>query len=172
MASALFLLAGGLIAPIYAIFVEEIGGDLLAAGTAYAAFSISAGLLLFFISRWEDHVKHKERLVVGGWLLSCIGYLGYIFVENPLQLVLVQVVFGIGTAVCNPAFDGIYSKNLDRGHFVSEWGMWESMSFIVTAIGALIGSYVASLFGFRILFMFMFGFSLIGLLVSFRLLKK
>ena len=41
-ASALFMLAGGLFGPIYAVFVEEIGGDLLTAGGAYAAFSIAA----------------------------------------------------------------------------------------------------------------------------------
>lgn len=170
--SAMFLLAGGLFAPIYAIFVERIGGDLLAAGSAYAAFAISAGVLLFFISRWEDHIKHKEKLIVGGWVLSCIGYAGYMFVREPWHLVIVQVVFGIGTAICNPAFDGLYSKSLDRGKFASEWGMWESMSFIVTAIAALIGSYVADLYGFGTLFSFMFAVSIIGLAIALLLFRR
>ena len=34
MASALLMLAGGLFGPIYAVFVEQIGGDLLTAGGA------------------------------------------------------------------------------------------------------------------------------------------
>lgn len=172
LSNGFFLLAAGLFGPIYAIFVEDIGGDILAAGNAYAAFSISAGLLIFFISRWEDHIKHKEKLVIGGWALSCVGYLGYMFVSTPWHLALVQVVFGIGTAICTPAYDGMYSGNLDKGRFASEWGMWESMYYIITAIASVVGAYIASCFGFSALFAVMFILSLAGLVSSLFLAKR
>ena len=50
-------LAAGLFGPIYAIFVEEIGGDLLTAGTAYAIFAIASGSLIFMLGKWEDKVN-------------------------------------------------------------------------------------------------------------------
>lgn len=171
LASALFTLAGGLFSPIYAVFVEQIGGNLLDAGGAYAAFSLSAGILVFLISRWEDHTKHMEKFVVLGYMLSCLGYLGLIMVRNPLDLFLVQVVFGIGQAVNLPAYDGLYSKSLDRGKFAYEWGLWESMFLIVSAIAAPIGGFLAQTYGFSLLFTIMLGFSILGLLSSALLIR-
>lgn len=166
LASGLFLLAGGLFGPIYAVFVKEIGGDLLTAGMAYGAFAISAGILIFFISRWEDHVKHQEKLIIIGYVLSSIGFLGYLLIQKPWHLFIVQIIFGFGEAIGTPAFDGIYSRHLDKGKFVSQWGMWESMQYIVTAIAAGAGGFLAKMYGFRFLFVIMFILSLLCLLVS------
>ena len=171
-ASAMFMLAGGLFGPIYAIFVEEIGGDILTAGAAYSAFAIASGVLIFFVSRWEDHVKHQENLVVAGFGLSCIGYFGYLLIQNPLDLFIVQIIFGIGEAIGTPAWDGMYSKYLEKGKFVSEWGLWESMDYILAGISALIGGYLASLYGFKFLFVIMFALSILGLLISMLLITK
>ncbi len=171
-ASGLSILAAGLFGPIYAVFVQEIGGDLLTAGTAYSAFAISAGILIFFISRWEDHIKHQEKLVVAGYSLGSLGFLGYLLIRNPFDLFIVQVIFGISTAIGVPAYDGIYSRHLDKGKFVSEWGMWESMNYVVMGIAAALGSLIASLFGFSTLFMLMLALSILALIVSALLLAK
>jgi MFS family permease len=160
------MLAAGLFGPIYAVFVEEIGGDLLTAGSAYSAFAIAAGILIFFISRWEDHVKHQEKLVVAGYALSCLGFLGYLLIREPWHLFVVQVIFGLGEAINTPAYDGLYSKHLDRGKFASEWGLWDSMYYITIGISAAIGGFLASLYGFRFLFVIMFFVSVIGLIIS------
>ncbi len=171
MGSFFFMFAGGMFGPIYAVFVENIGGDLLTAGSAYAAFSISAGVLMFFISRWEDHVKHQEKLIILGYGLSCVGFLGYLLIQNPIHLFIVQIIFGIGEAVNSPAYDGMYSRLLERGKFASEWGMWESMQYIVISVAALVGGYLASAFGFKLIFVLMFILSLFGLTTASALLK-
>lgn len=172
LSSSLFTLAGGLFGPIYAVFVEQIGGDLLTAGSAYAAFAIAAGVLIVLISKWEDHFKHQEKLVVAGFVFSCLGFLGYLFIRQPWHLFVVQIVFGLGEAVGTPAYDGLYSRHLDKGKFASEWGLWEGMRWIVTAIAAAIGGFMANLYGFRFLFGIMFVISLIGLITSLFLVVK
>lgn len=166
LASTFSTLAGGLFGPIYAVFVAGIGGDLLTAGTAYSLFAISAGVLIFFISRWEDHVKHQEKLVIAGYFLGCMGFLGYLLIQTPLHLFMVQILFGVGEAVATPAYDGLYSKHLDKGKFASEWGLWDSMYYIVTGIAAAIGGFLASLYGFRVLFAVMLAVSIVGLITS------
>jgi DHA2 family multidrug resistance protein-like MFS transporter len=165
-ASAMFMLAGGLFGPLYAVFVEDIGGDLLTAGGAWAIYLIVAGIVVYFISRWEDHVKHQEKLVVWGFVLSVIGFAGYLFIREPWHLFLVQVIFGFGEAIGTPAFDGLYSKHLDKGKFASEWGLWESMDYIIAGIAALIGGLVANYYGFRLLFVIMLILSIIGVIIS------
>ena len=172
LASALFMLAGGLFGPIYAVFVEEIGGDLLTAGSAYAAFSIAAGVLIFLMGKWEDRIKHHERLVIIGYALCSLGFLGYVFIRNPLDLFIVQIIFGVGEAINTPAFDGLYSKHLDKGKSASEWGLWESLRYIMIGISAAIGGFLANLYGFKFLFWVMFIISIVGLIISFLLVSK
>jgi len=169
-AESFYILAAGMFGPIYAIFVERIGGHILEAGGAYAAFSLAYGILIFFISRWEDHVKHQEKLIVIGYALGSVGILGYLFISAPIHLFIVQIVLGIAGAIGSPAYDSMYSKYLDRGKFASEWGMYESMEYIITAIAALAGAFIAAMFSFQYLFLIMFFFSLIGLFISLRLL--
>lgn len=171
-ASGLNLLAAGLFGPIYAVFVEEIGGDLLTAGTAYSLFAFSAGILIFLLSKWEDHVKHKEKLVIGGYALSSVGFLGYLFISKPIHLFMVQLVLGIGEAISAPAWDGMYSKNLSKKKFTSEWGAWESMNWIVAAIAAAGGGFLANLYGFRVLFGVMFALSIASLIATTFLIKR
>ncbi len=171
-ASGMSITAGALIGPIYAVFVEQIGGDLLDAGGAYGVYAGVAAILTFLFSRWEDHVRHQEKLVVLGYALGCIGFLGYMFIRNPLELFLVQMIFGVADSIKDPAYDGLYSKFLDKGKFVSEWGLWETMYYMVTAVAATVGGFVATFWGFGALFTLMFLFSFVGLLVSMGLFLR
>lgn len=172
LACSMFLLAGGLFGPIYAVFVEEIGGDLLTAGAAYGVFSIVAGVVIYFISRWEDKVKHQEKLVVMGYGLRVLGFAGYLLITRPLELFIVQIIFGIGEAIGIPAYDGLYSNNLDKGKFTSQWGAWESMAYITLGVSALVGGYLANIYGFRLLFVIMLILSIFGFISSLFLLAK
>jgi len=169
---ALFVLAGGLFGPIYAIFVQDIGGDLLTAGGAYGAFAIAAGVLVFILGKWEDHVKHLEKLLIASYALSCVGFLGYLLIQRPLHLFMVQIIFGIANAINKPAYDALYSKYLNKRKFASQWGMWESMVWITTGIAAVIGGFIARAHGFRPLFIIMLIISLIGLSITTSLLHK
>ncbi|MBI4174501.1 MAG: MFS transporter [Candidatus Aenigmarchaeota archaeon] len=148
-------LAAGLFGPLYAVFVQRIGGDLLTAGSAYAGFSIALGAMIFFLSRWEDRVRHQEKLIVIARGLQVIGISGYMFIRTPLDLLFVQIALGFSEAIITPAFDSLYSRNLDRGRSASEWGMWESMRAVVIGVAAITGGFVAQQYGFPALFSIM-----------------
>ncbi len=49
-------LALGMLGPIYAIFVEQIGGDILDASWAYFAFTFTSGIMIYIVGRWEDYI--------------------------------------------------------------------------------------------------------------------
>jgi hypothetical protein len=173
IADFFMLLAMGMLTPIYAIFVEEIGGDILAASGAWALFTFTAGVLIWFSGRWQDKLRKQgiahKRFISFGYLIRCIAFLGYFFVASKFHLFAVQILLGIGVAASVPAYDSLYSKLLTKGRFASEWGAWEGMNMIVASIAAVIGGVVANYFGFKTLFLVMFGISLIGLVISIRL---
>jgi MFS family permease len=164
-------LAMGMIGPIYAIYVEEIGGDILDASWAYSTYMITAGVVMYMLSKWEDRAKHKEKFIVIGYALTSLGCLLYFFVFNQFTLLITQVVLGLSIAVLDPAFDAIYSHYVKAKEEASNWGIWESMSYIVTGFAAIFGGYIASSFGFKTLFLIMFIISLFGTIHSFSLYR-
>ncbi len=169
-ADIMFMLAGGLFGPLYAVFVESIGGDLATAGVTFSLYCIVTGILIFLMGKFEDRFKNQEELIVLGYFISCLGFLGYLFISNTFHLYVVQVVLGAGVAIRIPVYRGVYSNNLDKGKFASQWGLWDSLSYFFWGISSFIGGFIAKFYGFRVLFIVMLALSIIGLLVSVRLL--
>lgn len=166
----LFMFSGGLFGPIYALFVDSVGGSILDAGMAAFAFLASTGILVFVISRWENRQKHQEKLYLLGYLMTAVGYVGYIFVSSHLELIVVQVFLGVAQAVYLPVRDSIYSKAVKRGSEAADWGKWEAESFIAPAVAAVLGASIAFALGFQALFFAMFLISLVGVVIGVKLL--
>jgi MFS family permease len=162
----------GMITPIYAIFVENIGGDILAASSAWAVFAFSSGALMYVFGRWEDRKKYYSEMLFIAYLIQTFAFLGYMFVGNVIELLAVQLMLGISNAIIYPTADTLYSKHLDKGRDASEWGIWEGMDMIGAAVAALIGGIIANFFGFRSLFIVMFIFGIVGTAISSLLLSK
>ena len=168
-ASAFSVFAFGLFAPFYAVFVGNIGEGALIAGMSYSVYAIGAGILIFVSGRLENEVVNTTKLVALGYFMSTIGFFGYLFVETPIQLFGVQALVGAATAVHSPAFDEIYSENLDEGEYAYEWGIWESMYWIVSGVSAIIAGFIIENFGFSTLFIMMGSLSAVATLVAARL---
>ena len=125
-ADSLILIATAMLAPIYALFVERIGGDLLDAGITFGAFSLAAGIVTLVSGTFTDRVKQAELIIVLGYIVTALGFISYIFVDTMVTLVFAQIVVGIGTAIRYPAFDAVFSSHLDKGEGGREGGAWES----------------------------------------------
>ena len=162
--------AFGLLGPIYAIFVEKIGGDILDAGIAFSIYSMSMGILTYFIGKLGDRLKKPVNLLIFGHSIMAIVFFSYLLIRNPLQLMIVQLILGIGAAISDPIYDTIFSINLDTKKRYAEWADWESMNFIILGITAVIGAGIAKYLGFQVLFIAMGTSSLVS--VVFALIFK
>lgn len=151
----LVVFSGAMLGPIYALFVRDIGGDILDTGLAAGVFTATAGVVVFLSGRFSDRIKETELVVACGYAIMGVGFFSYTAVGSVAQLLLVQVIIGFGQALCSPSFDALYSKHVDPGKSGSQWGAWESMSYFAVAFGALAGSAVVSIFGFQALFITM-----------------
>src|SRR3989339_1360481 len=137
--NSLIRLAAAMLGPIYALFVQEIGGNLLDASIAGAVFAFSAGATVLLTGKIIDAHGKPQHILVAGYILIGSGFFLYTFATSLVHLLLVQVVIGFGEAIASPAFDVLYSKHLDHGRAGTEWGAWEAMNYMTMAIGALIG---------------------------------
>lgn len=151
----MILLAGAMLAPIYALFVEQIGGDLMDASLAAGTFAFVAGITTLISGRYSDKLKEPELIIVSGYLLMSFGFLLYLFVDSIILLFIAQAIIGLGEAIYSPPFDAIYSKYLDGTKSGRQWGAWESTNYFTAVAGALVGGVIATAFGFKLLFVVM-----------------
>ena len=167
-----FVLGEAMLGPIYAIFVRNIGGNILEAGTAWSIFMLVSGIGIYIMGKIQDRIKKYKKFIIAGYCLISLGFLGYYFVSNVTQLFFIQVILGIGTVIVVPARDSFYTNYLDKKNMASEWAAWESLWFIVSGIAALLGAFITNRFGFKFLFLTMFLLSLIGLVIATQLQDK
>lgn len=171
VASFLGFISLGLFGPIYAIFVRQIGGDVLEAGTAYGIFSLVSGLFVFFVGRSDFFKRRLRPMAVVGYMLFTIGNAGYLVIQNTLQLFVVQIVLGIAGGILEPSWDGLFSANLTEERAAHFWATWAGMQNIATGIGALAGGVLVALYSFKFLFIVMLILNICMTIVSFQLLK-
>lgn len=171
LSDAFYLFSGGLLGPIYALFVEKIGGDLLDASSAFALFMLTAGIVVLVLAFWEDKSKHLRKFVIAGYGIHVLGSAMYLLVDSPLMLFIVQAVLGIAVALKDPAYDALFSLS-ERKHLALAWGEWESVDYITLGLGALLGGFIANTFGFGVLLFCMFLFSTAAFIVAMKLLSK
>lgn len=152
---SIILLAVAMLGPIYAFYVESVGGDLLDASLTGGALAVASGVALLLTGRLADRVKERELVVAAGYCIIGLGFLLFLVVQSIWALALVQVVIGLGKAIDTPAFDALFSSHVDRRRSGFQWGAWEAMNAWTTAAGAVIGGLVATYLGFPVLFVLM-----------------
>lgn len=157
--------------PIYAIYVLEIGGHILEAAVAIGLFSLVLGLSTMVFGRIEDISKDlRRKLVVLGYAIVSLSVLGYYFVRNPIDLFVLQAVMGLGTALVDPGWDALFSRNVQKGKEATEWGMYEGGKEVAIGISAIVGGVLAFTFGFKTLILIMFAFQVLATISVSRLL--
>lgn len=160
--SGFVLLAGAMIGPIYALFVEEIGGSLLDASLAGGIFALAAGVTTFLAGKYADKLKESELIVVVGYVLLGVGFLLYTQVRSIAMLFAVEILIGFAEAIYAPAFDVLYTKHLDKRKEGREWGTYEATEYFTAAIGAVVGGFIVVNWGFNTLFVIMASISFIS----------
>jgi predicted MFS family arabinose efflux permease len=166
------LIAAAMFGPIYALFVKDIGGDLLDASFAYAIYALAAGLITLKSGAIADRIKENEMITVLGYVIIAAGYFGYLLVDSVLGLLIVQAIIGLGEAIYSPAWDAIYSKHLDGHRSGTSWGAWESINYFTLAFGAIAGGTLAAFFGFPAMFIAMGVLCLLSAVFIWRLPRK
>ncbi len=165
----IYAVAFGLLGPIYAIYVQGIGGDILDAGIAWSIFMIISGLGIMVSGKIQNTSTKLSRILMYGYLIRAAAFAGYIFVSTTLHLFLVQAVLGFALIINAPATYSFYTKHVEKGKFASQWSAWESVWYIAQGCAAIIGAVIAKYLGFATLFGAMAILSLISALMALKL---
>jgi len=171
LTNGLILFAGAMLGPIYALFVEDVGGNLLDASIAAAVFALAAGITVLVSGRLSDKTGKPRSVIAVGYVVVGTAFFLFTSVNSITSLLLVQVLMGFGEAIYVPAFDSIYSQHLNKHKEASGWGLWEAMNYFIMTIAALTGGLIVTLANFDVLFVVM-GLLAIGSAIFLYFLPK
>ena len=88
-------LAMGMFGPIYAIFVEQLGGTVFSAGAAWSVFMIITGIGILLSRGLHDKYRKDKAFMIISYVLRSLSFLGYFFLDELWQLYAVQVLLGL-----------------------------------------------------------------------------
>lgn len=160
----------GMMGPLFAVFSEKVGGDILDITWAWSTYLVITGIFYIIVGKLINGKKYKEAVMVAGYTLNALFTFGYLFVHNPLQLFLVQAGLGIAEAIGTPAWDTLYAKNITDEMDSYAWGLSTGQSQIVTGVAFAIGGLITHFISFEALFITMGSIQVLAALVTSRLL--
>ena len=162
----------GMIGPLYAIFSEKVGGDILDITWAWSAYLVCTGICYILFGRIFNRKKYKVEMMVFGYSLNALLTFGYLLVDNPMKLFMVQVGLGIAEAIGTPLWDTLYASSLHEENDTYAWGLSTGQSQIVSGLAFGLGGLLTYYFSFTVLFIVMGVVQLLAAATASQLLKR
>jgi MFS family permease len=162
----LVILAAGFMTPVWAQFVQQIGGDLRTAGNAVCIFSIILGFFTWIAAHIENQLNHDPLILVISQALFVISYAGYFWVHHPTQLYAIQISLGISGAIQVPALYALYQRMIPPKQTTLYWGIWNGFYNIAMGLGALVSAYTVEKYSIKVMFAMLLAIATICFLLT------
>jgi len=170
-ADILWFLGEGMLGPLFAIFSERMGGDILDITSAWATYLIVSGLLIVFIGKVSDKIN-KRKLIFLGYVLNAIFTFGYLLVNDQISLLVVQAGLGVAAALATSPWNALYSEYEAKTEDGFEWGLSDGLSVFATGIAIIIGGLIVSYSSFTTLFITMGIIQILAVIRIIPILRK
>ena len=163
----------GMLGPLFAVYAQKVGGNVLDITTAWAIFLAVTGVSTIFVGRIADRYSKnhgREKILVLGYSLNALCTFCYLFVSTPQELFLVQVGLGIAASLSIPTWLSLFASST-KEHKASGWGLESGMSNFVHALAIVIGGYIVATYSFDVLFAMMGVIQVVAAIYQARILK-
>lgn len=171
LSDTILLGAAGLLAPIFALYIQDfISTDHseIVAGIAVGIYLLTKSIMQIPIAELVDRIRGERDdfwIMFIFTLIIAVIPLTYLFIHTPFQLYIVQFFLGLCTAFTFPTYMAIFTRHIDKSKEGTEWGVYFTATDLSSALLAIIGGYVASTQGFPTLITIIVGASIIGSLL-------
>lgn len=161
-----------MLVPIFALYVEKIGGSIIDVGWAFIIFNIVKGLFVLTFGRTDLFKKNLHLWVMIGFFISALCDCAYIFLTNQYQFLAVQVVAGLSLGIINPAWEAIYGQADTVEDAGEKWSLWNGGADFATGIAAMVGAVLVKFTSWNIMFIVMMLISLWSTYYSYLVYKN
>lgn len=157
--SYLWALGEGMFGPLFAVFAQRIGGNILDITWAWAIYLGMTGILTIVAGNVSDRIWQwcgRERLMVAGYGLNALCTFGYVLVETTTGLFLVQAGLGVALALSSPTWSALYTRYSPGEEKAGKsWGLVAGGQRLTLAVAIVMGGYIVNTFSFDALFITM-----------------
>ncbi len=153
MAALLANFSEGIYTPLYAAYVEHVGGGLSDAGVSWSLNLIAYGVLAIVFSRLGIRQKYRVGLLAFGYGLAALATALFAFIHTPALLYVAQIIRGASLAILAPVWDAFYSLFVDKRRATEEWGYYEGGWSIAMGLGSALGGLIIGATSFAFLFL-------------------
>lgn len=162
--------AAGLLGPLFALFIEDyiVGGGAAVAGIAAGVYLLSKSLIQIPAAQLIDKIRGERD---DFWLMFICNVviallpLSFLFISTPIELYVVQFLFGIATAFTFPSFLAIFTRHVDKNKEGTEWGIYYTCADLTSGGAAIIGGLLVATYGFYALIIASVIISVLGSMV-------
>jgi DHA1 family quinolone resistance protein-like MFS transporter len=177
ISDVLILSSYGLMAPIFAVFLTDkiVGGSLIVVGISETIYLAVKSLLQIPIGILIDKTEGEKIdfwLVFTGTLIDAICIALYIVASLPIHIYLIGFLYGIGSAMCFPAWMGLFTRNMEKGKESFVWSLHTTPTELGAAFAALFGAIIAEKMGFDFLFAVVSLSTLFGAFILYTFYKE
>ncbi len=152
--SNLWNFGDGLLGPLFAVFAQKVGGNVLDIAWAWGVYLIIMGVGIIIVGHISDRVS-KLNLLMLGYILSTLCTFAYLLVDSAQMLFIVQGGLGIATALANPTYFALLSKYSSGDRDGTMWGWADGRDKIAIGLAVFSGGVIVSHYGFSVLFVTM-----------------
>ncbi|MBI1956987.1 MAG: MFS transporter, partial [Candidatus Niyogibacteria bacterium] len=170
ISDTVFVGATGLLGPIFALFIANFiqGGNEAVAGLAAGIYLFTKSILQIPIAHLVDTIPGEKDdfwlMFVFTVLMSFVPLL-YLIIETPLELYLIQFLYGVFAAFTFPTYMAIFTRHIDKEKEGTEWGVYFTLTDLTSATLAALGGYIAVTAGFQTLIFAVVSLAFIGSLL-------
>ena len=155
----------GAATPIIPIFVGEMGGDDIARGIAYPAFTVTQLAISPFVGRLADRYGRKWFLAFG-LFTYVITAMGWFYSDSVIEIVFFRAFSGIGSALIFPMSQSYIGALAPKGSEGRYMGTFNLFDFVGFGLGPLLAGILRDYTSIDLIFLSMtFLFALATLLV-------
>ena len=174
--SNLWSLGEGMLGPLFAVFAQRIGGNILDINWAWAIYLGMTGILTIATGKVSDRIWEwcgRERLLVAGNALNALCTFGYLFVHTTTGLFLVQAGLGVALALSSPTWSALYARySPGEKEAGFTWGLVAGEQRLILATAIVLGGYIVNNYSFNALFITMGTVQVIATLYQARILRN
>lgn len=169
LASYVNNLGWGIYAPLYALFVLDLGGTTFDISLLWSIYALIAGLLMMFFGRLENSKRYNPtKMLVIGYGLFIIVAIGFIFAKTIEHFYLVQLTLAVAMGIMTPAARITYARSQFKGKEAGEWGLFDGGNYMLIAVASLIGGFLYQAGGFQAIFIAMIGIQTVATLLALK----